>query len=86
MSLNTYRDEAGRFLEAILASDEPEEAKIAILEHELAALKANLHDNTTVSHQVYDLLFMLFEIAAQYNIDLDSEWLSAQMRKKAKYL
>jgi hypothetical protein len=86
MSLNTYRDEAGCFLEAIHASDEPAEKKMMMLEQELNILRANLHDSHTVSHQTYDLLFLLFEIASQYHIDLDSEWLSGQERKKEKYL
>ena len=86
MSLNTYRDEAGHFLEAIQTLDEPIDKKIMMLEYELSTLKANIHDTSTVSHQVYDLLFILFEIASQYNLDLDSEWLSGQLRKQAKYL
>ena len=86
MSLNNYRNEAGRFLEAIHASDEPVEKKIKMLEHELSILKAGIQDSETVGHQVYDLLFLLFEIASQYDIDLDSEWLAGQSRKKKKYL
>jgi len=86
MSLNNYRDEAGRFLEAIRATDEPVEKKIKMLQHELDILKASVHDSDTVSHQVHDLLFLLFEIASQYDIDLEVEWLAGQSRKKQKYL
>jgi len=85
MSLNVYRDEAGRFLEAIQASNEPVEKKIKMLQHELDILKAGVQDDETVNHQVYDLLFLLFEIASQCDIDLDSEWLNGQSRKKQKY-
>ena len=86
MNLNAYRDEAGRFLEAIQATDEPVEKKIQMLQHELDILKTSIHDDKTVSHQVYDLLFLLFEVASQYNLDLDLEWLNGQSRKKKKYL
>jgi hypothetical protein len=86
MSLNTYRDEAGQFLDAIHASAEPIEKKVLLLQHELDILKANLHDAKTISHQVYDLLFLLFEIASVYNANLDVEWLAGQSRKQKKYL
>ena len=86
MSLNNYRDEAGRFLEAIHASDEPVEKKIDMLQHELDTLKADFREEGTLCHQVYDLLFLLFEIASQYGIDLDTEWLAGQSRKEKKYL
>ena len=86
MSLNTYRDEAGRFLDDIHASDEPIEKKIMMLQQELDLLKTGTHDVKVISHQVYDLLFLLFEIASQYDIDLDSEWLAGQSRKTKKYL
>jgi len=85
MSLNNYRDEAGRFLEAIHASDEPAEKKIEMLQHEFDILKAGFQNSETVRHQVYDLLFLLFEIASQYGIDLDAEWLAGQIRKEKKY-
>lgn len=86
MSLNTYRDETGHFLEAIHASDEPVETKIRMLQQELDLLKNSAHDARVVTHQVYDLLFLLFEIASQCDIDLDSEWLAGQSRKVKKYL
>ena len=57
-----------------------------MLQDELDILKANLCDEKIISHQVYDLLFLLFEIAFQYNVDLDSEWLAGRSRKQKKYL
>jgi hypothetical protein len=51
-----------------------------ILEHTDAT------DRKAVGHQVYDLLFLLMEIASQYNVDLDHEWEAGQMRKAEKYL
>lgn len=87
MSLNGYRDETARFLAAIHADGEPVETKLRMLQEELDILKAaNPLDITTVSHQAYDLLFILFEVAAQYGIDLDAEWDAGRTRKAAKYL
>lgn len=86
MSLNVCRDEAGQFLDAIHALDEPIEKKMLWLQQELDLLKANLQDEKIVGHQVYDLLFLLFEIASQYNVDLDAEWLAGRSRKQEKYL
>ena len=86
MSLNVYRDEAGHFLEAIHAAEESVGKKIMLLQQELGILEANINDEKTINHQVYDLLFILFEIASQYNLDLDAEWLAGQLRKKHKYL
>lgn len=85
MSLNIYRDEAGHFLAGIHTTNEPAEKKIIMLQHELDILKDNLNDDKIISHQVYDLFFLLFEIASQYNVDLDSEWLAGQSRKQKKY-
>ncbi len=86
MSLNHYRDEAGRFLEAIHAAGEPVEEKIAMLENELQIMKDNMRCDGTLKHQVYDLLFILFEIAAQYDIDLDTAWTAGMRRKESKYM
>jgi len=86
MDLNGCRDEAGRFLEAIHASGEPVEKKIAMLEEEFRILKENAHNDAAVKHQTYDMLFLLFEIAAQYEIDLDAEWVAGMRRKKSKYM
>jgi len=86
MNLNNYKDEAGRFLEAIHALDEPIEKKVEMLQQELDILKASVYDGKIISHQVYDLLFLLFEIAFQHDIDLDSEWLAGQSSKMKKYL
>lgn len=88
MDLNQYRDEAGRFLEAIHAADEPVEQMIAMLEHEMDILKEkeSVKDDAAVKHQVYDLLFLLFEIAARRGCDLDAEWAAGKRRKQEKYL
>ena len=87
MSLNAYRDEAARFLADIHAADDPVGTKFRMLQEELDILKAaDPSDAKTVSHQVYDLMFLLFEVAAQYNADLDAEWAAGRARKAEKYL
>ena len=86
MSLNAYRDEAGRFLEAIGATEEPVEKKFSLLQRELDRLKSDANNAEAAGHQVYDLLFILFEIASQYNVDLDAAWLAGRLRKNRKYL
>jgi hypothetical protein len=87
MPLNEYRDEAGRFLSAIHVGNEPISVKIAMLQQELNILAAvPADDNRVIGHQVYDLLFLLFEIASQYEIDIDTQWEAGRDRKARKYL
>ncbi|MFH1513145.1 MAG: hypothetical protein ABIG45_07295 [Bacillota bacterium] len=87
MSLNAYRDEAGSFLKAIHALDEPLETKISMLQQELDILRnTQPEDGQAIGHQVYDLLFLLMEIASQRSVDLDAEWASGWARKAKKYL
>lgn len=85
MSLNAFRDEAGEFLAAVApVGDEPISEIIRMLDEEHAELKASLDNAERLSHQVYDILFLLFELAARKNMDLDAQW--AQGRdKKQKY-
>ena len=87
MSFNAYRDEAARFLADIHADGEPAAPKLRMLQEELDCLKAaDPADVKTISHQTYDLLFLLMEIAAQYHVDLDAEWAAGRVRKQEKYL
>lgn len=86
IGLNAFRDEVMSFLEAICALEEPVERKTEMLRNEIALLEAHLQDDCVVRHQVYDLLFLVFEIAAQCDIDLDSEWIAGRSRKQEKYL
>jgi hypothetical protein len=39
-----------------------------------------------MQHQIYDMMFLLFEIAAANNLDLDSEWQTGAIRKLENYL
>lgn len=87
MQLNACRDEAGAFLAAIQADHEPIAAKLDMLREELYILEHTPPENRkAVGHQVYDMLFLLFEIASQSGADLDAEWEAGKARKAAKYL
>ena len=87
MNLNDYRDEAGEFLKAIGADGEHVSKIFNWLDEELAGLKEALarEDLPELRHQIYDVMFLLFELAGQFELDLDSEWISGRERKRAKY-
>lgn len=85
MNLAAFRDEAGEFLKAIDPADErPVSEIIRMLDEEYAGLKASLGDSARLAHQVYDVLFLLFELAAKERLDLDAEWIRGR-QKKQKY-
>lgn len=88
MSLNDYRDEAGVFLKKIGArNDESDtEAKVKMLEEEFNILKEVVENQDRLKHQIYDMLFILFEIASDHKFDLDSEWNKGRKRKEEKYI
>lgn len=86
MSLNTYRDEAGEFLKMIEADDISLDSKIAMLEKELNILKSSINKPNKFNHQIYDMLFLLFEIASETNFDIDTEWNFGRARKQEKYI
>ena len=87
MSFNLYIVEARDFLVKINALDEDHEIKIRMLDEEYTLLKKFLKTNETdkIKHQIYDMLFILFEISAMYNLDLDTEWNNSQEKKKKYY-
>ena len=87
MSLNEFRDEAGQFMTAIGAGDEHATTILDWLDEETAALKdaASSEDMHALRHQIYDVLFLLFELAAKYDLDLDAEWTTGRERKQDKY-
>jgi len=86
MGLNVYRDEVAEFLVKIAARGEPVSRVMGMLDEEIALLKESLDDRKRLSHQLYDTLFLLFEIAVMYNLDIDSEWVQGREKKRAKYL
>ncbi len=87
MQLNDYRDEVKEFLIKIDSLGKNQEQKLDWLEKEFELLKSAVknHDNKAVSHQIYDMMYLLFEIAADNNSDLDSEWSNGN-KKKVKYI
>ena len=88
MSLNCYKEEARDFLERINASSEKLTQKMKFLEEEFGLLKDSIETNEVnkIKHQIYDMLFLLFEISADYDFDLDSEWNIGRERKQKKYI
>jgi len=85
MSLNDYRDEAGDFLTKINAKNNSED-KIGMLEEEFGLLKGAVDTPERLRHQIYDMMFLLFEIASVHGFDLDEEWDKGRKRKQEKYL
>jgi len=86
MDLNSYRDETKEFLIRIGAINEGIDKKIELFEEEFDELKTNINNRDIATHQIYDLLFILFEIASEYDIDLDLEWEKGRKWKKEKYI
>ncbi len=85
-SLNLLRDEVQlKFLEPLGPRKHTVEQMIESLEEELSILKSSSKDKITFGHQIYDMLFILLGLAAQYDIDLDEQWVNGWM-KKEKYL
>lgn len=87
MALNDYRDEAAEFMAAIGAGREHTSKILGRLDEELAELKdaADRDDLPRLRHQVYDVMFLLFELAARSDLDLDSEWAGGREKKRATY-
>ena len=83
MSLNEYRDEAGEFLKKVDKENiEPISKIIKMLDNEFNELKASLDNHNRLGHQVYDILFLLFELAAKENLDIDRQWNLGRWKKK----
>lgn len=78
MGLNDFRDEAGSFLKSIGAEDEDVKNMLRMIDEELTILKASVNERDI-------LLFLLFELASKYELDLDEEWEKGRERKK-KYI
>jgi len=88
MSLNSYRDEAAEFIAAIGAGEEDVSRILDMLDEETLGLKrkAASGEAPELCHQIYDVLFLLFELAARFDLDLDGEWATGRERKRQKYL
>lgn len=88
MCLNDYRDEVKEFLVKVNSLGKNQEQKLVWLEKELELLKSAVRnsDNKAISHQIYDMMYLLFEVAADNNSDLDIEWINGNNKKKDKYV
>jgi len=86
VGLNDYRDEVNEFLRQVTDEPEPLSQIVNMLDQEMALLKASFDNRERLSHQLYDVLFLLFEVAAVHNLNLDSEWTEGRERKRTKYL
>ena len=88
MTLKSYRDEAKEFMRKIDTLGEGVKPKVKWLKEEFNLLEeaVDKEDLSKVRHQVYDMLFLLFEISADYDFDLDSEWCVGKERKRKKYV
>ena len=88
MSLNGYIEEVRDFLRKVDSDNENNQQKIEWLKEEFALLQDAIEvvDMPKVQHQLYDMMYLLFEIATANDLDLDSEWQAGTKRKAVKYL
>ena len=86
MGLNELRDEAREFLVGIGQSERKASKIISMIDEEVALLKSSINNREKLCHQIYDVLFLLFELAGRYDCDLDSEWEKGRKKKQEKYL
>ncbi len=84
--LNDYRDQAKRFLDSIAPADQLKDV-LPLFREELRLLDCavQITDVVSTKHQIYDLLFLVMEMAAIADVDLDSEWRNGADRKSARY-
>ena len=82
MSLNTFRDESADFLRMVDPQVRESDATLfAMLEEKYGNLKMSAGKPDQLPHRIYDVLFLLFEIAAKHRCDLDAEWKAGTIRK-----
>jgi len=88
MSLNEYKNEVREFLIRMNSLNGDNHQKITWLNQEFELLKnaVNALERDKIEHQLYDMLYLLFEIAADNNFDLDKEWQKGRKRKQGKYI
>lgn len=88
MSLNEYKNEVKEFLIRMESLNGDNHQKITWLNEEFQLLKKAVNDleRDKIEHQIYDMLYLLFEMAADNNFDLDKEWEKGRKRKQDKYL
>ena len=88
MSLNEYKNEVREFLIRMDSLNGDNHQKITWLNEEFELLKkaVNASERDKIEHKLYDMLYLIFEMAADNNFDLDKEWQAGSTRKQEKYL
>lgn len=86
MDLNSYKCEVQNFLKNLKGENWNTDYKISELGREYEKLKSNIDNKKLASHQIYDMIFILFEIACDLDIDIEKEWQNGKVRKQKKYL
>ena len=86
MDLNSYKREVQNFLRGLEDKNWSIDYKISELGREYEKLKSNITDKELASHQIYDMLFILFEISCDLDVDVEKEWQKGKVRKQKKYL
>ena len=85
--LNECRDEAEKFMRQMGDFHQDAEKKLDWLREEFDLLRGavSLGDREKTAHEIYDMLFLLLELAADNGVDLDAEWENGRRRKAEKY-
>ena len=86
--LNAYRNEAAQFMEAVGEVKGDEKKILRWLTECTAQLPARLQeaDPQERGHAIYDAMFLLMELAARFDVNLDEQWDQGRQRKREKYL
>lgn len=86
MDLNFYKEQVQYFLDNLQEENWNISRKTSELKKEYEKLLSNINNRDVVSHHIYDILFILFEIACELDIDIENEWQKGTLRKQQKYL
>lgn len=88
MTLNEYKDEVKDFLLATGTLNGNNQQKVHWMEEEFELLKQAIGDNNKerIEHQIYDILYLVFEMAADNDVDLEKQWLIGKKKKQEKYI
>jgi hypothetical protein len=85
MALNELKDEVQTFMTSLKNKCYDKKTIIELIDKDLLTLKENLNTKSIVDHKLYDLLFLIFELAVHNKTDLDLQWDEGKKRKN-KYL
>jgi len=85
MYLNNLRDQVADFLNKLKEDKFTEDDILNEIDDKLSIIRDSRDNDSEYRHQIYDILYLLLELAAKHNYDLDDEWQKGQIRKR-KYL